>query len=83
MFYMIPGFQGLTAFVLAHNGSSLWNPHKHEKVAIYAVNQRISNGCRIAEIAKQWSNSWYQSGAKGLNAFVLAHNGSSLWNPNE
>ena len=30
---------------------------KYEKVAIYAVNQRISNVYRITEIAKQWSNS--------------------------
>ena len=30
---------------------------KHEEVAIYAVNQRIPNVCRIAEVAKQRSNS--------------------------
>ena len=30
---------------------------KHEKVAIYAVNQRISNVCRIAGVALQRSNS--------------------------
>ena len=32
-------------------------PAKHEKVAIYAVNQRISNVCRIAGAALQRSNS--------------------------
>ena len=30
---------------------------KHEKVAIYGVNQRISNVCRIAGAASQRSNS--------------------------
>ena len=30
---------------------------KYEKVAIYAVNQRISNVCRIAGAASQRSNS--------------------------
>ena len=29
-------------------------PAKHEKVAIYVVNQRISNVCRIAKAAKQF-----------------------------
>ena len=32
-------------------------PAKHEKVAIYKVNLRISNVYRIAEVAKQRSNS--------------------------
>ena len=32
-------------------------PAKHEKVAIYVVNQRISNVCRIAGAASQRSNS--------------------------
>ena len=32
-------------------------PAKHEKVAIYVVNQRISNVCRIAGAASQQSNS--------------------------
>ena len=32
-------------------------PTKHEKVAIYAVNQRISNVYRIAGAALQRSNS--------------------------
>ena len=32
-------------------------PAKHEKVAIYVVNQRISNVCRIAGAALQRSNS--------------------------
>ena len=36
-------------------------PAKHEEAAIYAVNQRISNVCRIVGVAKQRSNpgiSW-------------------------
>ena len=32
-------------------------PAKHEKVAIYVVNQRISNVCSIARAASQRSNS--------------------------
>ena len=32
-------------------------PAKHEEVAIYEVNLRIPNVCRIAGAAKQWSNS--------------------------
>ena len=36
-------------------------PAKHEKVAIYVVNQRISNVCRIAGAALQRSNSWITS----------------------
>ena len=37
-------------------------PAKHEKVAIYAVNQRISNVCRIAGAALQRSNSQASQG---------------------
>ena len=33
---------------------------KHEKVAIYGVNQRISNVCRIAGAAKLRSNPGHQ-----------------------
>ena len=33
-------------------------PAKHEEAAIYVVNQRIPNVCRIAGTAKQWSNPW-------------------------
>ena len=33
---------------------------KHEKVAIYVVNQRISNVCRIAGAAKLRSNPGHQ-----------------------
>lgn len=32
-------------------------PAKHEKVAIYVVNQRISNVCRIVKAALQRNNS--------------------------
>ena len=41
-------------------------PAKHEKVAIYAVNQRISNVCRIAGAVLQRSNSWASVGGKRL-----------------
>ena len=34
-------------------------PAKHEKVAIYAINLRISNVCRIAEVVKQRSNPYH------------------------
>ena len=34
-------------------------PAKHEKVAIYAINPRISNVCRIAEVVKQRSNPYH------------------------
>ena len=39
---------------------------KHKEVAIYAVNQRIPNVCRIAGAAKQRSNSQASVGAKYL-----------------
>ena len=39
-------------------------PAKHEKVAIYVVNQRISNVCRIAGAASQRSNSYASVGTK-------------------
>ena len=41
-------------------------PAKHEKVAIYAVNQRISNVYRIAEAALQRSNLQASVGVKRL-----------------
>ena len=44
-------------------------PAKHEKVAIYVVNQRISNVCRIAGAASQRSNSQASVGAK----YILSH----------
>ena len=34
-------------------------PAKHEKVAIYAINPRISNVCRIAKVVKQRSNPYH------------------------
>ena len=34
-------------------------PAKHEKVAIYAINLRISNVCRIAKVVKQRSNPYH------------------------
>ena len=39
-------------------------PAKHEKVAIYVVNQQISNVCRIAGAASQRSNSQASVGGK-------------------
>ena len=41
-------------------------PAKHEKVAIYVVNQRISNVCRIAGAASQRTIRRHQLGAKYL-----------------
>ena len=42
-------------------------PAKHEKVAIYAINPRISNVCRIAKVVKQRSNPyhWLQFSKEG------------------
>lgn len=34
-------------------------PAKHEEAAIYAVNQQIPNGWRIAEVSKKRSNSYH------------------------
>ena len=41
-------------------------PAKHEKVAIYVVNQRISNVCRIAELLRSGAIRRHQFGAKHL-----------------
>ncbi len=50
-------------------------PAKHEEAAIYAVNQRISNVCRIVRVAKQRSNPWYQL---GQNTFCPRHHNMGL-----
>ena len=50
-------------------------PAKHEKVAIYAINPRISNVCRIAKVVKQRSNPYHClqfSKAQSPNSFMLA-----------
>ena len=46
---MIPGSKGQKAVRACTIRLLNLGPAKHEKVAIYAVNQRISNVCRIAE----------------------------------
>jgi hypothetical protein len=50
-------------------------PAKHEKVAIYAINPRISNVCRIAKVVKQRSNPYHClqfSKAQSPDSFMLA-----------
>ena len=46
-------------------------PAKHEKVAIYVVNQRISNVCRIAGAALQRSNSKASIGVKRSKSLIM------------
>ena len=41
------------------------SPAKHEKVAIYVVNQRISNVCRIAELLRSGAIRRHQPRSKG------------------
>ena len=54
---MIPGSKGQKAVHACMIRLLNLGPAKHEKVAIYVVNQRISNVCRIAAAASQRSNS--------------------------
>ena len=54
---MIPGSKGQKAVRACTIKLLNLGPAKHEKVAIYAVNQRISNVYRIAGAALQRSNS--------------------------
>ena len=54
---MMPGSKGQKAVHACMIRLLNLGPAKHEKVAIYAVNQRISNVCRIAGAALQRSNS--------------------------
>lgn len=44
---MLQGFQWYSAFSASRIPLE---PDKHEEVAIYAINQQISNVCRIAEV---------------------------------
>ena len=56
---------------------------KHEKVAIYVVNQRISNVCRIAGAASQRSNS--QASVRGSEETALTYlyrRNNIKWNVN-
>ena len=55
--YDAPGSEIEKLFVLARKSFSISDPPKHEKEAIYEVNQRNSNVCRIAGAAKLQSNS--------------------------
>ena len=54
---MMPGSKGQKAVHACMIRLLNLGPAKHEKVAIYVVNQRISNVCRIAAAASQRSNS--------------------------
>ena len=54
---MMPGSKGQKAVHACMIRLLNLGPAKHEKVAIYAVNQRISNVYRIAGAALQRSNS--------------------------
>lgn len=55
--YDAPGSEVEKLFVLARKSFYISDPPKHEKEAIYEVNQRNSNVCRIAGAAKLRSNS--------------------------
>ena len=54
---MMPGLKGQKAVHACMIMLLNLGPAKHERVAIYVVNQRISNVCRIAGAALQRSNS--------------------------
>ena len=54
---MMPGSKGQKAVHACMIRLLNLGPAKHEKVAIYVVNQRISTDCRIAGAASQRSNS--------------------------
>ena len=56
--YDAPGSEVEKLFVHARKSFYITDPPKHEKEAIYEVNQRNSNVCRIAGAAKLRSNSW-------------------------
>ena len=55
--YDAPGSEEEKLFVLARKSFYITDPPKHEKEAIYEVNERNSNVCRIAGAAKLQSNS--------------------------
>ena len=61
---MIPGAKGQKTVHACMIRLLNLGPAKHEKVAIYVVNQRISNVCRIAGAASQRSNSQASVGGK-------------------
>ena len=63
---MMPGAKGQKAVHACMIRLLNLGPAKHEKVAIYAVNQRISNVYRIAGAALQRSNSQASVGGKRL-----------------
>ena len=54
---MMPGSKGQKAVHACMIRLLNLGPGKHEKAAIYAVNQRILNVCRIEGAALQRSNS--------------------------
>ena len=56
---MMPGSKGQKAVHACMIRLLNLGPAKHEKVAIYAINLRISNVCWIAEVVKQRSNPYH------------------------
>ena len=56
---MMPGSKGQKAVHACMIRLLNLGPAKHEKVAIYAINLRISNVCRIAKVVKQRSNPYH------------------------
>ena len=63
---MMPGAKGQNAVHACMIRHLNLRPAKHEEVAIYIVNQRIPNVCRIARVAKQRSNSQASSGRQKI-----------------
>ena len=63
---MMPGSKGQKAVHACMIRLLNLGPAKHEKVAIYAVNQRISNVCRIVRAACSGAIRRHQLGAKSL-----------------
>jgi len=51
--------------VLARKSGNIFDPHKHEEEAIYEINQRNPNVCRIAGAAKQRSSGAIRMGITG------------------
>ena len=66
IYNMMPGSKGQKAVHACMIRLLNLGPAKHEKVAIYAVNQRISNVYIIAGAALQRSNSYASVGGKIL-----------------
>ena len=80
---MMPGSKGQKAVHACMIRLLTLGSAKHEKVAIYVVNQRISNVCRIAGAASQRSNS--QASVRGSEETAptyLCRRNNIKWNVN-